>query len=65
MEKLIKAKNNIREYFFIFVRKAIPCDSIIRLQHAGTNKFLHSHQHRSPLSNQQEISAFDGLDSGT
>ncbi|CAH1761419.1 22697_t:CDS:2 [Entrophospora sp. SA101] len=44
--------------------KAILCDSIIRLQHAGTNKFLHSHQHRSPLSNQQEISAFDGLDSG-
>jgi dolichyl-phosphate-mannose--protein O-mannosyl transferase len=45
-------------------RKEIPCNSIIRLQHAGTNKFLHSHQHSSPLSNQYEISAFEGLDSG-
>ena len=28
----------------------------IRLQHAGTGKWLHSHAHRSPLSNQQEVS---------
>ncbi|CAG8662602.1 4676_t:CDS:2 [Acaulospora colombiana] len=27
-------------------------------------KFLHSHHHKSPLSNQQEVSAFDGLDTG-
>ncbi|CAG8799228.1 13051_t:CDS:2 [Gigaspora margarita] len=42
----------------------IKCGDSIRLQHAGTEKFLHSHYHRSPLSNQQEVSAFDGLDSG-
>ena len=45
----------------------IPCDSIIRLQHLTTKKFLHSHHHASPLSQKQEVSAFgdDGLgDSG-
>ncbi|CAG8435014.1 7251_t:CDS:2 [Diversispora eburnea] len=42
----------------------IKCNSIIRLQHISTGKLLHSHHHFSPLSNQQEVSAFDGLDSG-
>ncbi|CAG8495337.1 2776_t:CDS:2 [Rhizophagus irregularis] len=42
----------------------IECGSVIRLKHSGTNKFLHSHHHRSPISKQQEVSAFDGLDTG-
>jgi MIR domain len=30
----------------------------LRLQHVGTKKWLHSHLHRSPLSGQQEVSAY-------
>lgn len=30
----------------------------IRLQHLKTGRYLHSHLHRSPLSNQQEVSAY-------
>lgn len=30
----------------------------VRLQHAGTRRWLHSHQFRSPLSGAQEVSAF-------
>jgi len=33
---------------------------IIRLQHHTTKKFLHSHLHQSPLTKQQEVSAFTG-----
>ncbi|KAJ4460096.1 putative stromal cell-derived factor 2 [Paratrimastix pyriformis] len=36
----------------------IQCDATIRLEHAGTHKNLHSHLFRSPLSQQQEVSAF-------
>lgn len=32
----------------------------IRLLHASTSRYLHSHLHRSPLSAQQEVSAFGG-----
>lgn len=42
----------------------IKCGSVIRIKHLNTGKWLHSHHYRSPLSNQQEISAFDGEDSG-
>jgi dolichyl-phosphate-mannose--protein O-mannosyl transferase len=38
--------------------KPVKCDSIIRLQHLQTNKFLHSHIHDSPLSRNQEVSGF-------
>lgn len=38
----------------------IECGSIIRLQHVQTRKYLHSHLFKSPLSNQQEVSAFGG-----
>eukprot|EP00027_Filamoeba_sp_ATCC50430_P005215 CAMPEP_0168552928 /NCGR_PEP_ID=MMETSP0413-20121227/6980_1 /TAXON_ID=136452 /ORGANISM="Filamoeba nolandi, Strain NC-AS-23-1" /LENGTH=165 /DNA_ID=CAMNT_0008583579 /DNA_START=146 /DNA_END=640 /DNA_ORIENTATION=- len=31
---------------------------VIRLQHLGTGRNLHSHLHKSPLTNQQEVSAF-------
>lgn len=36
----------------------IECGSTIRLQHVQTRKFLHSHLFKSPLSSQQEVSAF-------
>nr|CAG4645136.1 EOG090X0E0P [Leptodora kindtii] len=36
----------------------VDCGSIIRLQHSATRKFLHSHLFASPLSNNQEVSAF-------
>jgi dolichyl-phosphate-mannose--protein O-mannosyl transferase len=36
----------------------IPCGSIVRLTHASTMKNLHSHNFKSPLSNQQEVSAY-------
>ena len=42
----------------------ITCGSIIRLTHVETNKNLHSHGVQSPMSRQQEITAFgagDGL----
>jgi dolichyl-phosphate-mannose--protein O-mannosyl transferase len=42
----------------------IPCNSIIRLYHSNTKTWLHSHNFKSPLSQQQEVSAFDGNDSG-
>eukprot|EP00803_Ostreobium_quekettii_P001417 evm.model.scf_1341EXC.2 EVM.evm.TU.scf_1341EXC.2 scf_1341EXC:14577-16170(-) len=38
----------------------IPKGRTIRLQHARTRRWLHSHFHRSPLSRNQEISAFGG-----
>jgi len=42
----------------------IKCGSVIRLKHLNTGRWLHSHKFRSPLSNQQEVSAFDGSDTG-
>jgi dolichyl-phosphate-mannose--protein O-mannosyl transferase len=36
----------------------IPCNSLIRLTHSDTLKNLHSHDYTSPLSNQQEVSAY-------
>lgn len=38
--------------------RPIPCGSKIRLTHLDTMRNLHSHAHQSPLSRQQEISAF-------
>lgn len=32
--------------------------SSIRLQHSSTRKWLHSHEYQSPLTNNQEVSAF-------
>ncbi|UJR08721.1 hypothetical protein I4U23_012978 [Adineta vaga] len=41
----------------------IKCDSIIRLIHVVTKRYLHSHDFASPLSHNQEVSAFgeDGV----
>ena len=37
---------------------------VIRLEHLNTHKFLHSHLHQSPLSGNQEVSAFAPGDTG-
>ncbi|KAI9332991.1 MIR motif-containing protein [Obelidium mucronatum] len=37
---------------------AIKCGDVVRLQHLNTKNRLHSHLHISPLSNQQEVSAY-------
>jgi len=37
---------------------AVRNGQVIRLQHYATRRNLHSHNHRSPLSKQQEVSAF-------
>ena len=45
----------------------IPCGSLIRLTHLNSMKNLHSHGVQSPLSRQQEVTAFgrgDGLGDG-
>eukprot|EP00002_Diphylleia_rotans_P012922 TRINITY_DN2523_c0_g1_i2.p1 TRINITY_DN2523_c0_g1~~TRINITY_DN2523_c0_g1_i2.p1 ORF type:complete len:193 (+),score=23.80 TRINITY_DN2523_c0_g1_i2:65-643(+) len=36
----------------------IKSGSVIRLEHVNTRKNLHSHNHRSPLSQSQEVSAY-------
>ncbi|XP_063979542.1 stromal cell-derived factor 2 [Diachasmimorpha longicaudata] len=38
--------------------KPISCGDVIRLEHLATKKNLHSHQVSSPLSRQQEVSAY-------
>lgn len=38
----------------------LECGTTIRLQHVQTRKYLHSHLFKSPLSSQQEVSAFGG-----
>lgn len=47
----------------ILNREPIKCGDEIRLHHATTNKNLHSHLFRSPLSGNQEISCY-GDESG-
>lgn len=50
--------------------KVVPCKrgepvrhgAHLRLQHLETGKWLHSHSHRSPLSNNYEVSAFGKAD---
>lgn len=37
---------------------AIAHGQTVRLQHANTRAWLHSHEHRSPLSGQNEVSCF-------
>ncbi|EFC42390.1 predicted protein [Naegleria gruberi] len=38
--------------------------TVIRLEHAQTSARLHSHLHISPLSRQQEVSCYEGQDTG-
>jgi dolichyl-phosphate-mannose--protein O-mannosyl transferase len=37
---------------------AVECGDMLRIVHVNTNKHLHSHLHRSPLTQRQEVSAF-------
>ena len=46
------------------IREPIKCGDTITLQHVQTHKNLHSHLFSSPLSHNQEVSAFDGNDGG-
>ena len=46
------------------LREPIACGSVIRLQHLQTRLFLHSHNFRSPLSNNQEVSCFGDGEQG-
>ena len=39
-------------------RTPVKCGGVVRLQHLQTKKFLHSHFFSSPLSHNQEVSAF-------
>ena len=45
-------------------RKPVTCGSVISLQHLQTRMFLHSHNFRSPLSNNQEVSCFGNNEIG-
>lgn len=42
----------------------MACGSVIRLQHLQTRLFLHSHNFRSPLSSNQEVSCFGDGEEG-
>jgi dolichyl-phosphate-mannose--protein O-mannosyl transferase len=43
----------------------VACDSVVRLRHVQTKKYLHTHkEHQSPLSMQQEVSGYAGADDG-
>jgi len=45
-------------YDFCKRGEPVSCGQKIRLEHLTTNRNLHSHHFSSPLSNQQEVSAF-------
>ena len=56
------------QYFYaltssLFCRTPVKCGSTIRLQHLASKKNLHSHYFQSPISHNQEVSAF-GDDKG-
>ncbi|KAJ3195418.1 hypothetical protein HK101_000260 [Irineochytrium annulatum] len=44
--------------------RPIKCNAVVRLEHSSTRKFLHSHLHQSPLSSNQEVSAYEFSDVG-
>lgn len=54
-------KKNLKKNLF---SEKLKNGDVILLQHLATGKFLHSHLHASPLTNQQEVSAYEGGDSG-
>jgi len=63
---------NAESLFTIVGSTGSPCSvgqpiangAIVRLWHSGTGKWVHSHLHRSPISGNQEVSAYEGSDSG-
>ncbi len=48
----------------LLLRTLVKSGDTIRLQHLQTGKNLHSHLHKSPLTNQQEVSCFGDSESG-
>ena len=46
--------------FFVdyYCREPVKCGEVIRLQHLSTKRNLHSHLFQSPMSRNQEVSAF-------
>jgi len=60
--RFLLLSHNLEEIFY-FNREPVKCDSIIRLHHLATSKNLHSHHFASPLSGNQEVSAY-GDDQG-
>jgi dolichyl-phosphate-mannose--protein O-mannosyl transferase len=44
--------------------KRLTNGDLVTLQHVNTKNFLHSHRHQSPLSNQQEVSCYEGGNGG-
>ena len=42
----------------LFFSKPLKCGAKLRLQHLQTRMYIHSHNFRSPLSNNQEVSCF-------
>jgi dolichyl-phosphate-mannose--protein O-mannosyl transferase len=44
--------------------RAILKGDVVILRHMATSTWLHSHDHKSPLSNNQEVSAYVGKDDG-
>ena len=41
-----------------YCREPVKCGEVIRLQHLSTKRNLHSHLFQSPMSRNQEVSAF-------
>lgn len=39
----------------------VKCGDTVRLMHSNTKKFLHSHKHKSPLTQRQEVSGYGDL----
>eukprot|EP00808_Paulinella_micropora_P024805 g80469.t1 len=42
----------------------VKCGDTIALKHSMTGAYLHSHLHKAPLSTNQEVSGFNGVDTG-
>lgn len=50
--------NSDIDLFVLFTREPVKCGDVIRLQHLATKRNLHSHLFQSPISRNQEVSAF-------
>lgn len=48
----------MKDIHFYFSRTPVKCGNTIRLQHLATKRNLHSHHFQSPISHNQEVSAF-------
>jgi dolichyl-phosphate-mannose--protein O-mannosyl transferase len=54
----LNEKNVCFRNYFQYNRSPIKCDSIVRIIHVTTKRYLHSHDFASPLSHNQEVSAY-------